>query len=97
MLPVRNRAWALVPAFVFCALPALAQSEGRISGTVRDALGAGVPGVALTITNQSTNATQTISRVETSSCNARPGPAPSTASATTRATTSMSTTVTSER
>ncbi|HET7292173.1 MAG TPA: TonB-dependent receptor [Vicinamibacteria bacterium] len=56
----RTRAWAVVTAFALGALPALGQSsEGRISGTIRDALGAAVPGVALTLINQATNASQT--------------------------------------
>jgi iron complex outermembrane receptor protein len=40
---------------------ALAQtSQGRISGTVRDSTGAALPGATVTITNQATNATQTV-------------------------------------
>ena len=46
-------------AVVLCGLPAYAQ-EGRISGVVRDSSGAAVPGAVLTITNQATNATQTV-------------------------------------
>ncbi len=40
---------------VFSVLPAYAQ-EGRLSGVVRDASGAGIPGASLTITNQATSA-----------------------------------------
>ena len=41
--------------------PAHAQApQGRISGVVRDAIGAAVPGVTLTITNQATIETQTV-------------------------------------
>jgi len=43
-----------------CGAPAWAQApEGKISGVVRDATGAGVPGVAVTATNQATKASQT--------------------------------------
>ena len=41
-----TRAWAQVPA-------------GKISGVARDALGAGIPGVTVTATNQATNVSQT--------------------------------------
>jgi iron complex outermembrane receptor protein len=62
MFRPRTPAWPLVVALTLSALPALAQSTGstgKISGTVRDASGAPVPGVTVTITNQATNATQT--------------------------------------
>jgi iron complex outermembrane recepter protein len=53
----------LVPAVVLLALaftvPALAQSEGRLTGAVRDATGAGMSGVTVTATNQATNQTRT--------------------------------------
>jgi iron complex outermembrane receptor protein len=54
------RACSFAPAFALWALPALAQpTEGRISGVVRDTLGAVVPGATVTVTNQATNAAQT--------------------------------------
>jgi iron complex outermembrane receptor protein len=59
MFRSRTPAWPLVLALALCALPALAQSTGKISGTVRDASGAPVPGVTVTVTNQATNAAQT--------------------------------------
>src|SRR5688572_19032699 len=46
-------------AVVLCGVPAYSQ-EGRISGVVRDTTGAAVPGVSITITNQATGATQTV-------------------------------------
>jgi iron complex outermembrane receptor protein len=59
MASLRNRfAIAIAWLAVLGAVPAYAQ-EGRISGVVRDASGAGVPGASLTIINQSSNATQT--------------------------------------
>jgi iron complex outermembrane receptor protein len=52
--------FALLVAVVYGA-PAYSQStEGRISGVVRDASGAAVPGATLTITNQATGAAQTV-------------------------------------
>jgi iron complex outermembrane receptor protein len=59
MFQVHRRTWSLVLPFVLYALPALAQPTGTISGTVRDASGAGVPGATLTATNQATSATLT--------------------------------------
>jgi iron complex outermembrane recepter protein len=50
---------ALVLLSVSTAAWAQAQ-PGRISGVVRDALGAGIPGVTLTATNQATNTSQTM-------------------------------------
>jgi iron complex outermembrane receptor protein len=58
-----SRRIPLVSLVTFVALvaglPAWAQSEGRISGIVRDATGAGIPGVAVTLTNQATKDSQT--------------------------------------
>jgi iron complex outermembrane receptor protein len=51
-----SRAIALL--IVLCAGPAWAQ-EGRITGVVRDATGAVVPGVSVTASNQSSRASQT--------------------------------------
>jgi iron complex outermembrane recepter protein len=49
-----------VIAFTCCA-PVWAQGQdGSISGVVRDATGAGVPGVTVTATHQATNASQTV-------------------------------------
>ena len=49
----------LTLATVLYGLPGYSQSlEGRITGNVRDESGAAVPGAAVTITNQATNATR---------------------------------------
>jgi iron complex outermembrane receptor protein len=61
MIELRTRAWPLALVFALSALPALAQSTGRISGTLRDTSGAGIPGVTVTVTNQATGASQTAS------------------------------------
>jgi iron complex outermembrane recepter protein len=60
MFPLGSRVWSLVVAFALCSFPAFAQQTGKISGTVRDASGARVPGATLTATNQATNATLTV-------------------------------------
>ncbi len=59
MVQVRRRAWSFVSPFVFCALPALAQPAGTISGTVRDASGAAVAGVTVTATGPATTTAHT--------------------------------------
>lgn len=58
----RSRRGLLISALLilFSALPALAQSSGRITGTVRDANGAPVGGAAVAITNQETGATRVV-------------------------------------
>lgn len=58
----RSRTGLLISALLilFSALPALAQSSGRITGTVRDANGAPVGGAPLTVRNQETGATQVV-------------------------------------
>jgi len=43
-----------------CSASALAQSQGRISGVVNDATGAVIPGATVTVTNQTTNETKTV-------------------------------------
>ncbi len=62
MISTRNRfLMSVVLAAVGYGVPAYPQStEGRLSGVVRDASGTGVPGATLTITNQATSATQTV-------------------------------------
>jgi iron complex outermembrane receptor protein len=45
---------------LFCGASASAQGpEGKISGVVRDSIGAGIPGVTISATNQATNASDT--------------------------------------
>jgi hypothetical protein len=53
---------ALAALSVVCGMTgtALAQEDGRISGVVRDASGAGLPGATVTVTNQATNASQAV-------------------------------------
>src|SRR5437867_11885540 len=62
MISLRNRFRSSVALTVLlCAAPAYSQpSTGRISGVVRDATGAAVPGATVTITNVATNAIQTV-------------------------------------
>ena len=60
---MRSRQLPLVPAVALVTLlsaaSAWAQSDGRVTGTVRDAGGARVPGATVTATNQATSASQT--------------------------------------
>ena len=62
MVSLRSRFLMIVSfAAVLYGLPAHAQAqEGRLSGVVRDTTGAAVPGATVTVTNQTTNATQTV-------------------------------------
>ena len=51
---------AVAMVALICGTRAWAQApEEKISGVVRDAIGAGIPGVTVTATNQATNASQT--------------------------------------
>jgi iron complex outermembrane receptor protein len=61
MVSRRNRFLSLAALIaVLFGVTAYAQSnEGRITGVVRDASGAAVPGATITVTNQATNATTT--------------------------------------
>src|SRR5512134_2546092 len=56
----RARSWLIVLALAVLAVPAFAQATGTLSGVLRDASGSGVPGAAVTITNQATGAAQTV-------------------------------------
>src|SRR5215831_6095226 len=52
----------LIQVVLVCVVsdvPLRAQTQGRITGVVRDSTGAAVPGVTMTATNQSTKLTQT--------------------------------------
>jgi iron complex outermembrane receptor protein len=50
---------AIVVGAVICAVPSTAESQdGRIAGVVRDATGIGIPGVSVTATSQSSNASR---------------------------------------
>src|SRR5216117_731545 len=53
---MRNRClWSLLCILVLSVLPALAQTDGSISGVIRDASGAVIPGATVTVTNPATN------------------------------------------
>jgi iron complex outermembrane recepter protein len=60
MSKLPKSAWLAVCALALAASPALAQSNGTISGVVRDASGGAVPGATLTITNQATHASRDV-------------------------------------
>ena len=49
----------LVASLVLAALPAFAQSTGRVTGVVRDTSGGAVPGATVTVTNDATGTAQT--------------------------------------
>ena len=60
MVSLRTRLFTIVAfAAVLYGAPAYAQ-DARLSGTVRDATGAAVPGAAVTVTNQATGASQNV-------------------------------------
>ena len=50
--------WVRAAVCLMLGLPAFGQTFGEITGAVRDTTGAVVPGVTVTITNASTNATR---------------------------------------
>src|SRR5437016_7002239 len=53
---MRNRClWSLLCILVLSVSPALAQTDGSISGVIRDASGAVIPGAMVTVTNPATN------------------------------------------
>src|SRR5437899_6170655 len=53
---MRNRClWSLLCILVLSVSPALAQADGSISGVIRDASGAVIPGAMVTVTNPATN------------------------------------------
>src|SRR6266581_4711643 len=53
---MRNRClWSLLCILVLSVLPATAQTDGSISGVIRDASGAVIPGATVTVTNPATN------------------------------------------
>ena len=60
MFELRTRAWLGALAFALCAMPALAQTTGRVNGTVRDATGAALPGASVAFTNEATRATESL-------------------------------------
>src|SRR5437667_4287832 len=47
--------WSLLCILVLSVSPALAQTDGSISGVIRDASGAVIPGAMVTVTNPATN------------------------------------------
>src|SRR5436309_1768040 len=47
--------WSLLCILVLSVSPALAQADGSISGVIRDASGAVIPGAMVTVTNPATN------------------------------------------
>jgi iron complex outermembrane receptor protein len=59
MLCRRISVVAFAVASLLAGTPVHAQSDGRLTGVVRDTNGTGIPGVTITATNQSTSASQT--------------------------------------
>jgi hypothetical protein len=60
MISLRRRLLMIAAlAAVLYGVPAHAQ-DGRLSGVVRDTTGAAVPGATLSVANQATGATQTV-------------------------------------
>jgi iron complex outermembrane recepter protein len=62
MVSMLNRLFVfLAAAVLLCGAPVKSEAaDGRLSGVVRDATGAAVPGVTVTITNQANSASQTV-------------------------------------
>src|SRR5947208_15770245 len=53
---MRNRClWSLLCILVLSVSPAMAQTEASLSGVIRDASGAVIPGATVTVTNPATN------------------------------------------
>src|SRR6058998_1289908 len=53
---MRNRClWSLLCILVLSVLPAMGQTQASISGVIRDASGAVIPGATVTVTNPATN------------------------------------------
>ena len=49
----------IIASLVLAALPAFAQSTGRVTGVVRDTSGGAVPGASVTVTNDATGTART--------------------------------------
>src|SRR3989442_8313002 len=58
---MRNRClWSFLCILVLSVSPALAQADGSISGVIRDASGAVIPGAMVTVTNPATNQVRSV-------------------------------------